>query len=68
MMILGGTISMTDDGGNSSTVDTCSDGIDNDGDGWFDYTGGNQSDDLDCDPNNPNYTGEEDGNANAYQN
>lgn len=51
----------------NTPVDTCNDGIDNDGDGYFDFDG-SQDDDWDCDPNNPNYTGEEDGNANLYQN
>jgi hypothetical protein len=53
----------------TNPVDTCNDGIDNDGDGFFDFTDYEQStDDMDCDPDNPNYTGEEDGNANQYQN
>ena len=63
-MVLGGTISMSDDGGKGggqSPPDTCNDGLDNDGDGYTD------SQDLDCDPQNPNYSGEEDGNANQYQ-
>ena len=50
-------------------ITTCNDGIDNDGDLYFDWSGtGEPWDDWDCDPSNPNYTGEEDGNANSTQN
>ncbi len=58
LMILGGTISMSDDGGKPATPDTCNDGIDNDGDGAAD------SDDFECKPNAPMYDGDEDGSHN----
>ena len=55
VLILSGTLSMgSDNGSNSNPVDTCADGVDNDGDGFRD--GG----DSECDPNNPNYDGNED--------
>ena len=49
--------SMTNDddgaGQNSGPVDTCTDGIDNDSDGYADI------DDAECDPQSPYYTGSE---------
>ena len=59
----GGTVSDSSD----SSTSTCTDGIDNDGDGYYDFNGNSSDDDLDCDPQNPNYTGYEDGNANTFQ-
>lgn len=54
VLLLSGTLSMTDSSSsNNSTVDTCTDGIDNDNDGRFDST------DAECDPNSPAYSGEE---------
>ena len=55
------------DESNPSKSSTCSDGIDNDGDGFTDFPDDGITDDWDCDPDNPNYTGEEDGNSNSFQ-
>ena len=52
LMILGGTISMSD---SSPPVDTCNDGIDNDGDGAADGA------DFECNSEAPMYDGDEDG-------
>jgi hypothetical protein len=60
LMILGGTISMSDSG-NSQPPDTCSDGIDNDGDGAAD------SQDFECNPTAPMYDGDEDGSHDQSQ-
>lgn len=49
-------------------MDTCTDGIDNDGDGHIDFDKSTGQGDWDCDEQNPDYTGEEDGNSNQYQN
>jgi hypothetical protein len=59
----GGTVSDSSD----SSTSTCTDGIDNDGDGFIDFNSTDSNADLDCDPQNPNYTGQEDGNANSFQ-
>lgn len=54
VLILSGTLSMgSDNGSNSNPVDTCTDGVDNDGDG---YTDGQDSE---CNPNTPYYDGNE---------
>tara|TARA_B100000287_G_scaffold71415_1_gene62917 strand:- start:4838 stop:5107 length:270 start_codon:yes stop_codon:yes gene_type:complete len=54
VLILSGTLTMgSDNGSNSQAVDTCSDGVDNDGDG---YTDGQDSE---CNPNAPFYDGDE---------
>ncbi len=55
LMILSGTISMSDSGGSKPPVDTCNDGIDNDGDGAAD------GQDFECNPQAPMYDGDEDG-------
>ena len=60
LMILGGTISMSDSG-DSQRPDTCSDGIDNDGDGAAD------SQDFECNPQAPMYDGDEDGSHDQSQ-
>ena len=52
LVILSGTISMSDSGG-SKPVDTCADGIDNDGDGYADGQDG------ECAQGSPYYDGEE---------
>ena len=55
VLILSGTLSMgSDNGSNSNPVDTCADGVDNDGDGFTD------GQDSECRSNNPNYDGQED--------
>jgi len=55
LMILGGTISMSDDGGKQTPPDTCNDGLDNDGDGQTD------GQDSECGQGSPFYDGDEDG-------
>lgn len=44
-----------EEGGGAQPVDTCNDGLDNDGDGLTDTA------DFECDPTNPMYDGDEDG-------
>lgn len=54
VLILSGTLSMgSDTGSNSRPVDTCVDGVDNDGDGFTD------GQDSECNPNTPYYDGNE---------
>ena len=54
VLILSGTLSMgSDTGSDDRPVDTCRDGIDNDGDGFTD------SADSECDGNTPFYDGDE---------
>ena len=54
VLILSGTLSMgSDNGSNSTPVDTCTDGVDNDGDGFTD------GQDSECNPNAPYYDGNE---------
>jgi len=54
LILVGGGIPDSD---SSAPVDTCDDGIDNDGDGFVDAI------DPECDPLSPGYDGVEDGDA-----
>ena len=49
-----------DTGQDQGPIDTCSDGIDNDNDGNIDSL------DAECDPQNPNYAGNEDTNDGMF--